>query len=91
MGTHGDKRVRCGFCSGDHDTRISKERKLNGERIVPKYQNCLLEHNAWSGRLSAVIEDNTSPTGEGEPGSADPSSVLRNVQAEMADMKAMLT
>ncbi|KAG0726720.1 Carboxypeptidase N subunit 2 [Chionoecetes opilio] len=40
--------VRCGFCSGTHDTKLCKDRIINGESITPRCSNCFLEHNAWS-------------------------------------------
>lgn len=43
-----DKKVRCGFCSENHDTKICKEKLIKGETIVSKCPNCSQEHNAWS-------------------------------------------
>lgn len=45
-----DNRVKCGFCSGGHDTKLCKERIQQGEKVVPRCSNCYQEHNAWSPR-----------------------------------------
>ena len=45
-----DHRVRCGFCSQNHDTKICKTQIIAGVAITPKCANCLQEHNAWSTR-----------------------------------------
>lgn len=45
-----DDKVRCGFCSGGHNTKLCKDRISKGEKIVPRCPNCYQEHNAWSPR-----------------------------------------
>ena len=43
-----DGRTKCGFCAGNHDTKLCKEKIDNGEKITPKCPNCYQQHNAWS-------------------------------------------
>lgn len=45
-----NNRVKCGFCSGRHDTKFCKDRISQGEEIMPRSPNCYHEHNTWSPR-----------------------------------------
>ena len=43
-----DGRTKGGFCAGNHDTKLYKEKIDSGEKITSKCPNCYQEHNAWS-------------------------------------------
>lgn len=43
-----DKKVRWGFSSASHDTKVCKEKFTKREAIVSKCLNCYQQHHAWS-------------------------------------------
>lgn len=43
-----DGRTKCGFCAGNHDSKLCREKIDSGENITPRCPNCYQEHNAWS-------------------------------------------
>lgn len=41
-------KTKCGFCSGNHDTKYCKEIIESRNCVTPRCPNCYQEHNAWS-------------------------------------------